>query len=162
MISRTARLLGSLILAIAMLGLAALVLSGPALATSQDDNSTAIVTPQTTVSSAGATNSTDQTNYSWSGVLLTVDITTITGTAPTLTVKVQEKDPASGKYADLPNCTTTALNSVATTVLVCYPGITVAANSTVSISLPKQWRVVQTAGGTPTNITWTVGAQYLK
>lgn len=155
-----------ILLALAFLALA-IAPARPAFATQAQDDNTSMQVQSGSVSSIVATNGPDQVNYSYSGVVLVVDVTTLTGTAPTLTVKVQVKDAgytgATNKYVDLPGCATAAVSSVSTVQLTCYPGVAVAANATVSVALPKYWRVVGTTAGTAvTAAAWTVGAALVK
>lgn len=112
-----------------------------------------------TAAGAGTTNSADQANASGRGAIVVVDITVAGGT-PTLTVTIQGKDAASGKYYDI--LTSTALATVATTALVVYPGITAAANLKVDQPLPRVWRVKAVVAGSTPAVTATVGAAVLR
>lgn len=103
--------------------------------------------------------SADQLNPSGRGVKVVVDITAISGTTPTLTVTIQGKDPVSGKYFTL--LASAALNATGTTVLTVYPGLTASANAVASDVLPRDWRIIWTAGGTPV-ITATIAAIVVK
>lgn len=70
------------------------------------------------------------------------------GNGGSLTVTIQGKDAASGKYFTL--LASAAITSVGTTRLVVYPGNTVAANLSVSTVLPATWRVdVVKSGNAP-------------
>lgn len=109
---------------------------------------------------AGATNGTDQRNVNHRGVQVVVDITAITGTSPTLTVKLQGKDNASGKYYDL--LTSAALAATGTTLLTLYPGAPSTANVSSPQVLPATWRVIGTVGGTGPAVTATIGASVLR
>lgn len=104
----------------------------------------------------GTTNGADQANVNARGVQVVVDITAISGTAPTLTVKLQGKDAASGKYYDL--LTSAALSATGTTLLTLYPGAAATANVSSPQVLPATWRVIGTVGGTTPAVTATVGA----
>lgn len=108
---------------------------------------------------AGTVNSADQVNYNGSCVTVVVDITVAGGT-PTLTVTLQGKDIASGKYYTL--LASTALASVATTPLVVCPGTTVSANLDVAAPLPRTWRVSAVVGGVTPAVTATIGASVTK
>lgn len=108
-----------------------------------------------TAASTGV-NSADQTNNGARGIKLVIDITAITGTTPTLTVTLQGKDAASGKYYTI--LASTALNAVATTVLTVFPGATASANVAANDMLPKTWRVITVIGGTGPSVTATIGA----
>jgi hypothetical protein len=89
-------------------------------------------------------------------VVVTVDVTAISGTTPTFTVTIQGKDEISGKYYDI--LATTALNATGTVVLRVYPGLTASANVTVNDVLPRMWRVKYVTGGTTPNVTATIAA----
>lgn len=105
--------------------------------------------------SAGV-NGADQNNISGKGLKLVIDITAITGTGPTLTVTLQGKDVASGKYYTI--LASAALAATGTTVLTVHPGLTAAANVVANDILPKTWRVISAIGGTTPAVTATIGA----
>jgi hypothetical protein len=104
-------------------------------------------------------NSPDLSNRFGSGVQITVDITALTGTTPTLTVNIQTKDPISGKYVTL--LSSAALSATGTTLLTIYPGLTNAANTVASQVLPRDWRVSYTIAGTTPAVTATIAASIL-
>lgn len=89
----------------------------------------------------------------------TADVTTDTeggaDLTPSVVFKVQGKDPATGTYYDI--LTSAAVVAIGTTVLKIYPGITVAANVSVSDVLPQVWRVKATHGDTD-GLTYSVSA----
>lgn len=89
-----------------------------------------------------------------SGIKVVVDISAVAGGA-TLTVRIQGKDPVSGKYFTM--LTSTALAAQATTVLTIFPGATAAANVTVNDRMPRTWRISYDIG-TATTIAATIGA----
>ena len=113
----------------------------------------------TYAAAAVGSNGTDQTNTSARGFKLVIDITALTGVGPTLTVTVQGKDAASGKYYTI--LASTALAAVATTTLEVYPGIASAANSAAGVTLPRTWRVIAVIAGTTPAVTATVGASMI-
>ena len=111
---------------------------------------------ETILASAARTalvDSADQKNNFHRGLHLTIDITAYT--AGSITVTIQGKDPLSGKYYTI--LASAALAAAATTVLKVYPGITAAANASVSDVLPRDWRVSVAVGGAQ-SITYSVGA----
>ena len=112
-----------------------------------------------TAASAGV-NGSDQINNSANGITLVIDITAITGTTPTLTVTIQGKDTASGKYYTL--LASSALNATGTTVLRVFPGSAVSANVSANAQLPRTWRVITTIGGTTPAVTATIGASLIE
>ena len=104
-------------------------------------------------------NSADQTNYGAKGVRLTLDITAVVAT-PTLDIKIQAKDSVSGKYMDMTGCAFAQKSATGTDELIIYPGLTAAANVSVSDVLPRTWRAVATHGDTD-SITYSLAAAYI-
>lgn len=99
----------------------------------------------------------DQTNVGGRGVAVVLDVTAI-GTG-SVTLAIQGKDPASGKYYTLLAGAAVVANG--TTVYSVYPGLVVAANVAANAVLPRTWRVVVTANNA-NPATYTVGASVLK
>lgn len=125
---------------------------------SYGNNQEYVIQAAGTVISANG-NSPDLDNVG-AGVKVVVDITAVAGTAPTLTLVIEYKDPASGKYITL--LTSAALGSIATTELTVYPGAAVTANVSASNYVPKTWRARWTVGGTGgPSITAAIGAVLL-
>ena len=113
----------------------------------------------TYTAAAVGSNGADQTNTNARGIKLVIDVTALTGTVPTLTVTLQGKDAASGKYYTI--LASTPLAAVATTTLEIYPGILNAANLAQGVALPRVWRVIAAIGGTTPAVTATVGASLI-
>ena len=111
-----------------------------------------------TAATASATG-TDLENLSATAAHVIINITTLTGTAPTATFTVEAKDDSSGLYYTL--LASTAIAATGTTVLKIGPSLTAAANSVVNDFVPKFFRVSMTAGGTITNLTATVGVNLI-
>lgn len=111
----------------------------------------------TLTAAAANSDSGDLVNANCKGIKLVIDITANSGSSPTLTVTIKGKDPVSGKYYTI--LASTALASVATTVLTVYPTITASANSIAQDHLPRTFKVLYTIGGSggPT-VTATIGA----
>lgn len=106
-----------------------------------------------------AANSAEYTNPGAQGVRLFIDVTDVGAGPGTVTVKIQNFDPASQKWVDLPAATTTAINATGTTTLTLYPGIAETANVDIADPLGLRWRVVATVA---TNaVTFSVGGDYL-
>ena len=110
----------------------------------------------TLVAASVSVSGADQTNNSARGIKVVIDITAITGVTPTLTVIIQGKDAASGKYYNM--LTSAGLSAVATTTLEIYPAITTTGNVSSGVSLPRTWRVQAVISGTTPAVTATVGA----
>jgi hypothetical protein len=113
-----------------------------------------------TASAASAgTTSADQVNFNAVCAIVGVNITTMTGTAPTLTVTVQGKDAASGVYYTL--LASAALSATGFTPLTVCPGSAATANTVSQLPLPRTWRISTVIGGTTPAVTYTVGASVI-
>ena len=105
-----------------------------------------------------ATNQTaDQTNHNAKGLHLVIDVTAAAAT-PSVVFTIQGKDELSGKYYTL--LASAAVTATGTTVLKVYPGITAAANASVSDLLPRTWRLDATHADAD-SITYSVGASVI-
>jgi hypothetical protein len=96
------------------------------------------------------------------GVIFTLDITAVSGTTPTLDVKIQGKDPNTGDYVDLPSAAFAQKTGAGQDTLNIRPGIAETANRSVSDVIPRTYRIVWTIGGTTPSFTFSVGASYTK
>lgn len=101
------------------------------------------------------------TNASGNGVLLFLNITAVSGTTPTLDLKVQVQDPVSSLWFDVPGASFAQRTATGTGILCIMPGVVEAANSKVSYPLPRTYRLAWTIGGTTPSFTFSVGAQYI-
>jgi hypothetical protein len=113
------------------------------------------------ITGAGATtsaNGPDYANGAFRGIKVVVDLTVNGGGLGSITVTIEGKDAASGKYYTL--LASAALTAVATTVLTVFPGAPATANVSANDQLPKTFRVKVTANNAnPTS--YTVGATLL-
>jgi hypothetical protein len=108
---------------------------------------------------AGATTtqtSPDFNNSSARGLSVTLDMTTV-GTG-SVTLTIQGKDRASGKYYTL--LAGAAVVTNVTNRYVIYPGYPVVSNVSANEVLPNIWRIVVTANNANA-ATYTVGATML-
>lgn len=120
----------------------------------------------TLINASGVTTtqtSSDQKNYNARMLYVVVNVTTLTGTSPTLTPKLQGKGPVAGQYFQI-GANATAIS--ATGLYVYLYGISAPAaaggvTATIAYPIPRTWNVVMTAGGTITNATYTVEACYI-
>ena len=103
----------------------------------------------------------DEDNSDFSSAIVVIDITTLTGTAPTATFTLQGKDPVSGKYYNI--LTSAALATTGTTILRVCMAIAAVANLIAQDMIPPIWRVSCVQGGTAvTNLTCTVGVMLVE
>lgn len=96
----------------------------------------------------------DFTNFNARGLVMVLDVTAVP-TVETLTLVIEGKDSASGKYYTILQSTASA--ATGTVVLRVYPGLTASANLVANDVLPRTWRarVVHSASG---SFTYTLGA----
>lgn len=94
-----------------------------------------------------------------SGVLVTINVATLSGTSPTLTVTLQGKDPVSQTYYTI--LASAAISSTGFSRLTVYPALPATANVSANDILPVLWRVSYAIGGTTPAVTATIGAQLL-
>jgi hypothetical protein len=116
--------------------------------------------PVTVLASAARTatnNSADFTNYNGRGLHVVIDATAASAT-PSVVATIQGKDELSGKYYTI--LASAAITGISTTILKVYPGITAAANLSVSDILPRTWRV-SVAHGDADSITYSIGASVI-
>ena len=99
---------------------------------------------------AGAT----VTNFNAKGAVITINVTAVSGTSPTLVAKLQYS-PDGTTWIDYTNKPVTATISATgqTTLIVC-PGVTEVVNSAVSLPLPRTVRMYYTIGGTTPSLTF--------
>jgi len=94
----------------------------------------------------------DQVNYNGHALDVILDATGI-GTA-TLTVAINAKDPASGKYYNL--LTGAVINTISTNVYKIGPALAAVANLAANAWVPRVFQVVVAQAGTG-NATYSVG-----
>lgn len=115
---------------------------------------------ENTYLASGSRNSTqtqgDQTNATFKGIAVILDVTVI-GTG-NITLEIDAKDALSGKYYVL--LTGAAVSSNSTNVYTVYPSIVNAANVSASNVLPKTWRIKVTANN-GNAVTYSVGYNLL-
>jgi hypothetical protein len=119
-----------------------------------------VICTDTTLLASGARTTTqtqaDQTNAGHKGIRVVTDITSA-GTG-SITVSIDAKDPASGKY--VPMLASAALATNQTKTLFIYPGSLNTANAAANDSLPLKWRIIVTANNA-NSVTYSVGYQLL-
>ena len=108
---------------------------------------------------AGAGAGADIDNPSGKAAHVFIDVTSITGTTPSVTFTVQGKDPVSGKYYAI--LASAAISANGTTVLKIGPGLTAAANSVANDVMPRKFRIAWTSAGTVTDLDATVGVSLI-
>lgn len=96
----------------------------------------------------------DHNTGPYTGMIVNVNITDITGTAPTVTFTIQGKDEASNTYYTL--LASSALNAAGHTVLRVDPRVAASANVAAQASLPRTFRIIATVGGTITTLVYGV------
>ena len=105
-------------------------------------------------------NTAAQSNTNARGVTVTVDVTAVSGTSPTLTPSIEAQDPVSGAWYALDGAAT-AITATGLYTYQLYPGATGGAvTQATSLALPAAWRVAFTIGGTTPSFTFSAGYAY--
>lgn len=108
-----------------------------------------------------STNSNIVVSDDFRGIFLTLDVTAASGTTPTLDVKLQEQDSLTLKWTDIPGAAFAQKTAANQDTLKLYPGVTAAANRSVSTTIPKAVRAVAAIAGTTPSFTFTLGGSLL-
>ena len=119
--------------------------------------------------SSGANNSNPVTNHSGIGAKFWLDITAVSGTSPTLDLKIQGYDQTGGDWIDLAdNVAGTGAYAFAQKTgtgqdqLTVYPGLTASGNAVCTGIIPNQIRAVGTVGGSSTpTVTFSLSVDFL-
>lgn len=125
-----------------------------------DDGGLEII-PLISAARVASTNSADLTNPGAKGVRLTLDFT-VQAVGTTLTLHVDYKDPASGKYEEVFSAAA-ALGAVGTATYDIFPGDIVAADDITEVQklhIGRTWRV-RIVHSDADSCTYSVGACYL-
>lgn len=96
------------------------------------------------------------------GAQFYLDVTAVTGTTPTLDVKIQAwVVGTSATWIDLPGALFAQATGTGTQILTVYPGVTQTAQEAVSDVMPAIFRAVATIGGTSPDFTFSLTAAYV-
>lgn len=129
-------------------------------------NTNALLPVGTTTGDTGAKTATfngaTQTNTSAKGAALVINVGAITGTSPTLVVKMQGSVDGGTTFYDIPQSSTAILSVSGIYGLSIYPGLSLITGTTTSGSmgsipqvLPRTWRLQYVIGGTTPSFTIT-------
>jgi len=108
-------------------------------------------------------NGATQTNFNASGALVWINVSAVSGTTPTLTVRLQWSPDGGTTWVDLDttNAQTASITATGQFVLRVFPGIATAANAALNSPLPRTWRLAWTIGGTTPSFTFAAQASYI-
>lgn len=93
------------------------------------------------------------------GLTLFLSCTAASGTAPTLSVKLQVLDEVSGVWLDVAGAVFATLSAPGTATLTLFPGAATVANVSVNQTIRNIYRAAYTIGGTTPSFTFSVGGQ---
>jgi hypothetical protein len=119
------------------------------------------VTVEALTAKTATANGTTITNASARGAIFFVNVTAVSGTIPTLAIKMQVQDSLSGLWFDVPGATLATITTAGIFMITISPGLTEAANTKVSFPLPRVYRWTWTIGGTTPSFTFGIGAGYV-
>jgi hypothetical protein len=95
------------------------------------------------------------TNFNAKGAVITINVTAVSGTSPTLVAKLQYSPDGGTTWIDYTNKPVTAtISAIGQTTLIVCPGVTEVANSAVSLPLPRTVRMYYTIAGTTPSFTF--------
>lgn len=96
------------------------------------------------------------------GLRIVVKVSAVSGTSPTLTLKLQTYDGASGTFVDVKGASTLALDATGTTEMTIYPGISSVVNEAVNAHPGRLCQLYATIGGSATpKVTASIGVDRL-
>jgi hypothetical protein len=90
------------------------------------------------------------------GGVFYLSISAASGTSPSMTVKLQHKDPISGNFVDIVGGSFAAKTAAGDDTLVVYPAVAETANRRVSTVLGDEVNVVWTITGTTPSFTFSI------
>lgn len=99
----------------------------------------------------------DQTNSSHKGVRVTIVVSAVPGSAPSVVFTIEGKDASGNYYTVLASA---AVTGVGTTVLTVFPGSAVSANASANAYLPGTWRL-KSVHGNANSVTYSASAELL-
>ena len=133
------------------------VIAAPATEAKQDSLTTLLTNVEgTALTSAARTateSSADLTNSRGKGVRVVLDVTAATG-SPSITLTIECKDAASGKYCTL--LLSAAVTGISMNTFVVYPGIVAVTNLATNNFVSKTFRITMTHSNTD-SITYSTG-----
>lgn len=96
------------------------------------------------------------TNHNFRGAEIFVNVTAVSGTTPTMTVRLQESFDGGTTWRDVDttNAQTASITATGVSKLVIYPGVATAANASLNGVLPRTFRLAWTIGGTTPSFTF--------
>lgn len=118
------------------------------------------VTVDTSSAKAATGNGATAVNFNAAGAKVFVHVTAVSGTTPTMVVKLQESHNGTD-WVDIPGANTVSITANGVYVLTLYPGVPAVANQSIPLPLPRTWRCVWTIGGTTPSFTFSTVAAYI-
>ena len=107
-------------------------------------------------------NGATQTNATSKGANIVLNLGTVTGTTPTLVLKIQGSADGGTTWVDIPGANTASITATGAYGIQIYPGTgavagvaTAGTMAVINAALPRTWRVVWTIGGTTPSFTIT-------
>lgn len=124
-------------------------------------NNTTGITVDTSAAKTATANGVAGTNFNARGAWVFINTTVVSGTTPTLTVKLQGSVDGTNFFdLDATNAATASITAAGTAVIRVYPGLTNAVGTANQV-LPRIWRCVFTIGGTTPSFTVATSVAYI-
>ena len=100
-------------------------------------------------------------NYNHDGAYVLVNVSAVSGTTPTMTVRVQGTVDGTNWFdLDATNASTPSITATGQYYIRMYPGY-VNAVGTANVALPRSWRLAWTIGGTTPSFTFSTAVSYV-
>lgn len=120
----------------------------------------AVVTVDSSSARTATGTGTTAVNYNARGMIAHINVTAVSGTSPTLVMKLQFSSDGTN-WTDMPGAATVSINANGYYYLAVYPGMSIVANQSISWPVPRNWRFAWTIGGTTPSFTFTTIAEYI-
>lgn len=96
------------------------------------------------------------TNWNHTGMVVTLNVTAVSGTSPTLVAKLQFSPDGGTTWIDYDaKATTASITATGAYILKFFPGCTEVANSAIGLPVPRTFRLHYTIGGTTPSFTFS-------
>ena len=102
------------------------------------------------------------TNYNHSNAVVTINVTAVSGTSPTLVAKLQFSPDGGTTWVDYDSKATTAtISTTGTYILKFQGGCVEVANSAIGLAIPRTFRLHYTIGGTSPSFTFATYVSFI-
>lgn len=90
------------------------------------------------------------------GIIVYHNVTAVSGTSPSMVLRMQVQDPVSSAWADLPGVTFPARTATGLYISTVYPGLTTTTVDKLDAAVPRAFRFAWTIAGTTPSLTSSI------